>query len=114
MLYKKYVTVRKSAFFSMHTLPFDNDENRNNFNDCLAKRNVFTERINTCITVVGDFNAHLHSVSCLNVRVVRSMNEIRVYSGINFPPERLNTMTYVLMRVCVILYSSVELNVLTL
>ena len=31
----------------------------------------------------------------------------------NFPPARLNTMRYVLMKICVILYSSVELNVLT-
>ena len=43
---------------------------------------------------------------------VRSMNKIHEYSGINFPPARLNTMRDALMRVCVISYSLLELNVL--
>ena len=35
-------------------------ENRDSFNDCLTKHNVFIETVNsTCIAVVGNFNVTL-------------------------------------------------------
>ena len=33
-------------------------------------------------------------MSCLTVRIVPSMNQIRVYSEINFPPARLNIVFF--------------------
>ena len=41
-------------------LPYECTDNRDEFNDRLAKLNVFINNISsTCVTVVGDFNANL-------------------------------------------------------
>ena len=48
---------KKEYFLINVYLPFVSDENGDNFNDCLAKLNVFTESINgICVTVLGNFN----------------------------------------------------------
>ena len=41
-------------------LPYECDENRDDYIDCLEKLNVVVDTINsTYITIVGDFNANL-------------------------------------------------------
>ena len=45
-------------------LPYECTDNTDEFNDCLAKLNVFIDSINsTCVTIVGDFNANLSRAS---------------------------------------------------
>ena len=45
-------------------LPNECTDNTDEFNDCLAKLNVFIQSINsTCVTIVGDFNANLSRAS---------------------------------------------------
>ena len=45
-------------------LPYECTDNTDEFNDCLAKLNVFIDSINsTCVTILGDFNANLSRAS---------------------------------------------------
>ena len=57
-------------------LPCECVDNRDDYSDCLAKRNVVIENINsTCITVIGDFNANLSKHSMFGDMFLNFCNE---------------------------------------
>ena len=60
-------------------LPYDCDDNRDDYSDCLAKLNVVIENINsTCITVIGDCNANLSKHSMFGDMLLNFCNENNV------------------------------------
>ena len=76
-------------------LPYECDENRDDYIDCLEKLNVVVENINsTYITIVGDFNANLSRGSVFGDILVKfcADNNLNIVDKDTLPDD---TYTYV-------------------
>ena len=86
---------RKEYYLLNVYLPYECDENRDDYIDCLEKLNVVVENINsTYITIVGDFNANLSRNSVFGDILVKfcADNNFKIIDKDTLPDD---TYTYV-------------------
>ena len=69
-------------------LPFESEENRDRFNDYMAKIAIYVDTINsTCVTIIGDFNADISKKSVFGNIFLDFCNEysLSIYDKDNLP-----------------------------